>query len=255
MSLYVFKLWSEFGRLQVYSSLTLAKYKHYFWKLNETARWVHIHTKPSLKAEAFGVYDEWQTGKTFISDSLFSPLAAQLASANLQNPPFIGITDRISALVYLMQRLSALLCITSETVLWRFQCVFDPLLEAEWSFLFHNISRCFRTYHSAAIICRSPEGISFLLLSHFIEGQRSGSITQPVATMTPDDSVFCSVEVRKQEDLIVVEIHQSGLHQLITLPSIRPCSRVQEASHQGPFHSWRQFLMHLYSHAMPLCTP
>lgn len=49
-------------------------------------------------------------------------------------------------------RLSALLCITSETVLWRFQCVFDPLLEAEWSFLFPNISRCFRTYHSAAII-------------------------------------------------------------------------------------------------------
>lgn len=99
------------------------------------------------------------------------------------------------------------------------------------------------------IFYRSPEGISFLLLSHFIEGQRSGSITQPVAVMTPDDSVFCSVEVRKQEDLIVVEIHQSGLHQLITLPSIRPCSRVQEASHQG------QFLMHLYSHAMPLCTP
>lgn len=150
-------------------------------------------------------------------------------------------------------RLSALLCITSETALWRFQCVFDPLLEAEWSFLFHNISHCFRTYHSAAIICGSPEGISFLLLSHFIEGQRSGSITQPVAAMTPDDSVFCSVEVRKQEDLIVVEIH--GLHLLITLPSIRPCSRVQEASHQGPFHSWRQFLMHLYSHAMPLCTP
>lgn len=108
MSLYVFKLWSEFGRLQVYSSLTLAKYKHYFWKLNETARWVHIHTKPSLKAEAFGVYDEWQTGKTFISDSLFSPLAAQLASANLQNPPFIGIMDRISALVYLMQPIASL---------------------------------------------------------------------------------------------------------------------------------------------------
>lgn len=49
-------------------------------------------------------------------------------------------------------RLSALLCLTSETVLWRFQFVFDPLLKAEWSFLFHNISRCFRTYHSAAII-------------------------------------------------------------------------------------------------------
>lgn len=153
MSLYVFKLWSEFGRLQVYSSLTLAKYKHYFWKLNETARWVHIHTKPSLKAEAFGVYDEWQTGKTFISDSLFSPLAAQLASANTEPAVHRDHGSHLClGLLNATHRLSALLCITSETVLWRFQCVFDPLLEAEWSFLFPNISRCFRTYHSAAII-------------------------------------------------------------------------------------------------------